>query len=71
MSEDRASKFDGVWSEVESKKTRRELIEIYDPSVAVEARFEVVITEDDPSFLSHFHYRTIARLLVLLVKVSE
>lgn len=40
----------------------------------MEACFEVVITKDDPSFLSHFRHTTIARLIVvdkLLVNVNN
>ena len=65
-------KFRAVWDEVQSERSRLELLEVCSAHVPMEARLEVVITENDPSFLSSFRHRTIARLLAvdrLLVKV--
>ena len=70
----RRSKFKKVWKEVHTQRTKYELLKFLQPSVPLEARLEVVLTEDDPSFLESFVHRTIACLVVtnrLLVKVSE
>ena len=69
----RRPKFARVWSEVETDRCRSELIELANENVRIEARFEVVLTGDDSSFISHFMHRTLARLFVInrfLVKVS-
>ena len=63
-----------MWKEVETQRTKFELLEVLQPSVPLEARLEVVVTEDDPSFLDSFVHRNIGCLVVtdrLLVKVSE
>ena len=63
-----------MWDEVDNERTRLELEEVADPRLLMEARFEIVITDDDPSFLSSIRHRKVARLLVvdrLLVKVSS
>jgi hypothetical protein len=70
----RPNKFGKVWREVDSQRTRFELIEVCHPGVQHEARLEVVVTEEDPSFLSQIRHRTLARLLVedrLLIRVSS
>jgi hypothetical protein len=36
-------------------KIRLELEEIADPRFQLDARFEIIITDDDPSFLSSIH----------------
>ena len=52
----------------------KQLIESNRLDVSLPARFEVVIMEDDPSFLGAFDHWAIVRLFVvdrLLVKVSH
>lgn len=66
------SKFGEVWQEVDSQRTKLELLEVCHPMVPHAARCELVLTEDDPSFLSTILHRTLARIIVvdrLLVKV--
>lgn len=61
-----------LWKEVDTERTRLELEEIANPDLQIDARFEVVITEND-SFLSHFDHRLVSKRLVedrLLVQVS-
>lgn len=68
-----ATKFKAVWDEVRTQRTLHELIEVVDPAVPLDARMELVITEDDTSFLASFGHRRLARAVVkdgLLVKVS-
>ena len=52
----RRSKFGKVWTEVDTETCRSELIELANPNVPIEARFEAVLTGDDPSFLSFNHW---------------
>ena len=69
----KSPKFEKVWREVDTQRTKHELLEVLQPSLPAEARLEVVLTENDPSFLSDFSHRTISRLVLndrLLVKVS-
>ncbi len=66
-------KFKEVWQEVDTQRTKEELLEVCHPTVPHGARFEVVLTGDDPSFLGSFRHRTLARIMVvdrLLIKVS-
>ena len=42
-------KFKKVWDEVQTQRTRKELMEMANPSVAFEARLEVVVTGGDLS----------------------
>ena len=68
------SRFAKVWDEVNKERTRLELEEVADPCLPIDARFEIVMTDDNPSFLSSICHRKVARLLVvdrLLVKVSS
>ena len=70
----RQAKFASTWREVSSGRMVKQLIESNRPEVSLPARFEVVITEEDPSFLDDIDHRTIVRLFVvdrLLVKVSH
>ena len=39
--------------------TKLELLEVCHPTVPFEARLEIVLTEDDPSFLAYIHHRTL------------
>ena len=67
-------KFSRVWDEVETERTRLELLEACRPNCPMEARLEVVLTGEGPSILSSFDHRAIARLVLtdgLLVKVSN
>lgn len=67
-------KFKKVWDEVRTHRTRKELMEIANPSVAFEARLEVVVTGGDLSFLSSFDHASIAQAVVddrLLIKVRR
>ena len=67
------SKFNKVWSEVNEDRTKLELQEVVDPRIPLEARLEVVITEDNPSFLSSFNHQKLAKYVIndkLLIKVS-
>jgi hypothetical protein len=62
-----------VWQEVKKERTRLKLEEIAEPRFQLDARFEIVITDDDPSFLSSIRHGKVAELLVqdgLLVKVN-
>ena len=62
-----------LWKEVDTERTRLELEEIANPDLQIDARFEVVITENYSSFLSHFDHRLVSKRLVedrLLVQVS-
>ncbi len=66
-------KFLSVWKEVDTQKTKLEILEMCHPNVPFDARFEVVITEDDPQFLADFRHHQLLKLLVtdaLLVRVS-
>lgn len=68
----RDKKFGGVWQEVDSQRTKLELLEVCHPTVPHAARCEIVLTEDDPSFLGSILHRTLARMIVvdrLLIKV--
>ena len=67
-------KFKKVWDKVQTQRTRQELMEMANPSVAFEARFEVVVTGRDLSFLSVFDHASIAQAVVddqLLIKVRR
>jgi hypothetical protein len=67
-------KFKKVWDEVRTHRTRKELMEMANPSVAFEARLEVVVTGGDLSFLSSFDHTIIAQAVVnnrLLIKVRR
>ena len=67
-------KFRKVWDEVQTQRTRKELMEMVNPSVAFEARLEVVVTGGDLSFLSSFDHASIAQAVVddrLLIKVRN
>ena len=70
----RRPKFQQLWKEVETERTRHQLLEACRPNVPFDARLEVVITEDDPSFLASFDHNALARVVVvdrLLVKVNS
>ena len=47
-------------NEVETERTRHVLLEACKLTVQLDARLEVVITEDDPSFLSSFNHKAIS-----------
>ena len=67
-------KFRDLWNEMETERTRDILLEACQPTVQLDARLEVVITEDDPSFLASFNHKALARVVVidkLLVKVKN
>ena len=67
-------KFRKVWEEVNSEKTKHELMEAAHPDVPFQARLEVVIKGRDLSFLASFDHCSIAQMVIesrLLVKVSE
>ena len=67
-------KFRDVWNEVETERTRHVLLEACQPTVQLDAWLEVVITEDDPSFLASFNHKALARVVVvdrLLIKVNN
>ena len=67
-------KFNSIWKEVDTQRTKLELLEMCHPSVPFDARVEVVITGDSPLFLSDFHHHRLLKLLVtdkLLVRVSD
>ena len=67
-------KFRSMWQEVDTQRTKHELLEAVHPTVPMEARLEVVLTDEDPGFLTSFRHHTIACMVVagrLLVKVSE
>jgi hypothetical protein len=69
----RKAKFRQLWNEVETERVRHELLEACQPNIPFDARLEVVITEDDPSFLASFNHKALARVIVvdrLLVKVN-
>ena len=69
----RRSKFQSVWREVNHERTRHELLEACRPNVPFDARLEVVVTDDDVSFMSCFDHQAIARAVLvdrLLVKVG-
>ena len=59
-----AKKFKTIWKEVESKRTKLKIMEVWqcEPTIPLEARFEMVLTEDNPSFLSHIQHRTLTRV---------
>ena len=60
--------------EVSTERMLKELIEVHHPDVPLQARLEVVITEDSSSFLAAFNHKSIIRILVmnrLLVSGSE
>ena len=57
----RRPKFISTWREVSNGRTLKQLIEINRPDVSLPARFEVVITEDSPSFLRAFNHKTTIR----------
>jgi hypothetical protein len=66
-------KFLSLWKEVDTQKTKLEILEMCHPNVPFDARFEVVITEDDSQFFADFHHHQLLRLLVtdgLLVRVT-
>lgn len=66
-------RFREVWQEVDTQRTKLELLEACQPDVPFDARFELVLTEDDPSFLASIRHRALVRSLVLdglLVQVS-
>ena len=44
-------KFGKIWQEVDSQRTKLELLEVCHPTVPHAARCEFVLTDDDPSFL--------------------
>ena len=50
---------------MDSKRTKLKLLEVCHPNVPFNARFEIVMTEDDPSFLAHIRHRALARFMVL------
>ena len=65
-------KFGEVWQEVDSQRTKLELLEVCHLTVPYAARVEIILTDDDPSFLSFILHRTLARTIVmdrLLIKV--
>ena len=67
-------KFKNVWNEVGRDRTRLELEEIADPHLPMDARFEVVITEEDSSFLSFIDHRLVTKQIImdrLLVRVRS
>ena len=53
----RDKKFGEVWQEVDSQRTKLELLEVCHPTVPYAARCEIVLTEDDPSFLGSILHR--------------
>ena len=65
-------KFGEVWQEVDSQQAKLELLEVCHPIVPYAARVEIVLTEDNPSFLGPILHRTLARTIVvdrLLIQV--
>ena len=65
-------KFGEVWQEVDLQRTKLELLEVCHPTVPYAARCELVLTDDDPSFLGSILHRTLARMIVmdrLLIRV--
>ena len=61
-----------VWQEVDLQRTKLELLEVCHPTVSYAARCELMLTDDDPSFLGSILHRTLARMIVvdrLLIKV--
>ena len=68
------SKFKHLWDEISTHRTFYELLEVVHPSVPLNARMEIVVTDDDTSFLaSHGHHRLTRRFIKdgLLVKVGR
>lgn len=67
------AKFKQVWDEVNTQRTLHELLELMHPTVPFDARMEVVITDNNVSFLSSFCHKRLARAVMregLLIKVS-
>ena len=67
------TKFKGVWDEVRTQRTLYELLEVVHPAVPLDARMELVVTDNDSSFLASFGHRRLARVILkgrLLIKVS-
>lgn len=52
---------------VETERTRQELPEAYQPMVPfdAEAQVEVMVMEDDPSFLVSFDHKALAQVIVI------
>ena len=68
-----SARFRAVWDEVNTQRTLHEILEVISPTVALEARLEVVVTDANTSFLGTFMHRRLSRAVVregLLVKVS-
>ena len=66
-------KFQWVWREVDSNRTKHELMEACHPTIPFDARLEMVVTEDDAAFLASINHRRLARTMVLdrlLIRVS-
>lgn len=59
------NKFREVWQEVDSKRSKLERLEVCHPNVPFDTRFEIVLTEDDRSFLDHIRHRGLARFTVV------
>ena len=62
-----------VWDEVRTKHTLYKMLEMFPEAVPLHARFEVVVTDSNMSFLATFRYRHLSRAIIrkgLLVKVS-
>ena len=68
-----SARFRAVWDEVNTQHTLHEILEVISPTVALEARLGVVVTDANTSFLGTFMHRRLSRAVVregLLVKVS-
>lgn len=67
------SNFKRVWDEVSTNRTFYEFLEVVYPAVPLDARMELVFTEEDTSFLASFGHRRLTRSILkdgLLIKVS-
>jgi hypothetical protein len=67
-----STRFRQVWEEVNTQRTLQEILEVFRPTVALDARLEMVVNDVDTSFLASFRHRHLARAVVkggFLVKV--